>query len=193
MTVALVVIVVAFLFLRYALRDGSYIRQTQRENNAEDLKVTSLAETSRMKLSSIAFDHNQNIPKKYTCDGENINPPLTVSDVPDAAKSLVLIVDDPDAPGKTWVHWVLYNIDPSVTEIGENSVAKSAIQGMTDFGTASYGGPCPPSGTHRYFFRLYALDTMLDLSERAGKKEVEDAMQGHILDSAELIGLYGRG
>lgn len=146
-----------------------------------------------MKLSSPAFLNNQQIPSMYTCDGENVNPPLLFSEVPDNTKSLVLIVDDPDAPTKVWVHWVVFNIDPTTTDVLENSVPKGGIEGVTDFGKPGYGGPCPPSGSHRYFFKLYALDSILNLPQNSDKKAVEEAMQGHILDSAELVGLYERG
>lgn len=144
-----------------------------------------------MKIISFAFENNAKIPSKYTCDGENVNPPLSFTDIPASAKSLVLIVDDPDAPGGIWVHWVLFNIDPKIQEVLENSLSESGIEGVTSFGKAGYGGPCPPSGTHRYFFKLYALGTILNL-ENPNKEEVEKAMQGHILDKAELIGLYSR-
>ncbi len=145
-----------------------------------------------MKISSPAFEANQTIPSKYTCDGENINPPLQIYDVPAGAKSLVLISDDPDAPMGTWVHWTVWNILPETKEIGENSAPVGAVEGMTSFGNNGYGGPCPPSGTHRYFFKLYALDTILDLPQFAKAADVEKAMVGHILDKAELIGLYKR-
>lgn len=149
-----------------------------------------------MKITSAAFQHNGNMPSKYTCDGENINPPLSINDVPTAAKSLVLIVDDPDAPMGIWVHWTVWNIDPATTEIAENSVPKgidgSAVEGTTSFGERGYGGPCPPSGTHRYFFKLYALDTLLDLPSSAKAGDIEKAASGHILDKAELMGLYKR-
>lgn len=144
-----------------------------------------------MKIISSAFENNAKIPSKYTCDGENVNPSLSFTDIPASAKSLVLIVDDPDAPGGIWVHWVLFNIDPKIQEVLENSLSESGIEGVTSFGKAGYGGPCPPSGTHRYFFKLYALDKILNL-ENPNKEEVEKAMQGHILDKAELIGLYSR-
>lgn len=149
-----------------------------------------------MKITSTAFQHNGNIPPRYTCDGENINPPLTINDVPAQAKSLVLIVDDPDAPMGTWVHWTVWNIDPAITEISENSLPKgtyeAAVEGITSFGKTGYGGPCPPSGTHRYFFKLYALDILLDLPSSAKSADIEKATSGHILASAELIGLYKR-
>ncbi len=142
-----------------------------------------------MKLWSPEFEHNQLIPEKFTCDGEDINPTLNIEDIPLETKSLALIVDDPDAPMGTWVHWVVFNI-PIISKIEENSVP--GTQGMNDFRKLGYGGPCPPSGTHRYFFKLYALDCKLNLEEGARKKDVEEAMQGHILAQTELIGLYRR-
>lgn len=145
-----------------------------------------------MRISSPAFQHNQNIPSKYTCDGENINPPLQFSDIPGNAQSLVMISDDPDAPMGTWVHWTIWNIDPKTTEIAENSVPQGAIEGTTSFGETGYGGPCPPSGTHRYFFKLYALDTKLDLPTTTNAQDLKKSLQGHILAQAELIGLYKR-
>lgn len=145
-----------------------------------------------MKIESPAFKHNERIDSKYTCDGKNINPELLFPGVPSAAKSLVLIMDDPDAPMGTWVHWTLWNIDSKAIKIDENSVPKNAVEGMTDFKKPGYGGPCPPSGVHRYFFKLYALDTKLSLTPKAKKAEIEKAMEKHILEKAELIGLYVR-
>ena len=146
-----------------------------------------------MQIASDAFDNKHNIPAKFTCDGEDINPPLDFSEVPDEAKSLVLINDDPDAPEQTWVHWIVWNIDPSTEYIEENSIPAGSVEGVTSFGKRGYGGPCPPSGEHRYFFKLYALDIELDLPEDADKAELEEAMDGHIIDEAEFIGLYSRG
>jgi Raf kinase inhibitor-like YbhB/YbcL family protein len=146
----------------------------------------------QMKISSTAFEQNGQIPKKYTCDGSDVNPPLKFEGVPAEAKSLVLIVDDPDAPVGTWVHWILWNIDPKTSEIKENSVPKSAKQGMNDFRKHDYGGPCPPSGTHRYFFKLYALDITLNLGPNVTKGDIESSIKGHILEKAELIGIYKR-
>ncbi|MDD5730768.1 MAG: YbhB/YbcL family Raf kinase inhibitor-like protein [Candidatus Omnitrophica bacterium] len=142
-----------------------------------------------MKISSPEFKHNAFIPKKFTCDALDVNPELIIEDVPQNAKSLALIVDDPDAPMGTWVHWVVYDI-PVVSRIAENSVPGK--QGNNDFGRKNYGGPCPPSGTHHYFFKLFALDKTLDLSGAVNKKSLEKAMEGHILDKTELIGLYKR-
>lgn len=140
-------------------------------------------------LKSSAFEHNGFIPRKYTCQGEDINPPLIISGVSPEAKSLVLIMDDPDAPMGTWIHWTVWNIPPTTPEIGENSKPEG-IEGVTSFGKPGYGGPCPPSGTHRYFFKLYALDITLDLPTSAKKEDLEKTMAGHILDRAELVGLY---
>lgn len=145
-----------------------------------------------MQIFSPAFLNNQNIPGKYTCDGEGVNPPLEFKDVPSDAKSLVLIVDDPDASSGTWVHWTLWNIDPATTLIAENSLPPKVIAGQTSSGQNLYGGPCPPSGTHRYFFKLYALDSKLSISSFSLKEDLEKAMQGHIISQAELVGLYSR-
>jgi hypothetical protein len=137
-----------------------------------------------------AFSNNQRIPKRYTCDGENVSPPLTINGVPEGTKSLVLICDDPDAPMGTWDHWVVWDIQ--VTQnVKENSVP--GTQGINSWGKKSYGGPCPPSGTHRYFFKIYALDTRLGLKPDSRKSDVEKAMKGHVLAQGELVGLYSRG
>lgn len=144
------------------------------------------------RISSHAFEHHGSIPAKYTCDGADINPSFTIENVPDNAESLVFIVDDPDAPMGVWVHWVLWNINPRTKEIKENTVPDGAHQGINDFGKRDYGGPCPPSGTHRYFFKLYALDTSLELRSDARKADVVKAMAGHIITDAQIIGLYKR-
>ncbi len=143
-----------------------------------------------MKLKSSQFEQGESIPTKYTCDGEDISPPFSIENVPEGAESLTLIVDDPDAPGQTWDHWVVWNISPDTESIPEDSVP--GTQGVNDFGKHDYGGPCPPDGEHRYFFKLYALDTKLDLNENSKKSEVEDAMEGHVLEEDELMGVYAR-
>jgi len=142
---------------------------------------------SAMELTSPAFTNQGFIPRKFTCQGEDVNPPLFISNIPSGAKSLALVVDDPDAPMGTWVHWVVFDI-PIVNRIEENS--SLGKEGINDFGRKRYGGPCPPSGTHRYFFKIYALDTLLNLKEGITKEELENAMQGHILAEAQLVGLY---
>ena len=143
--------------------------------------------TSSLSVASPAFEDNSPIPPKYTCQGENINPPISIEHIPADTKSLVLIVDDPDAPGGNFDHWIVWNILPTET-ILENTIP--GTEGKNDYGINHYKGPCPPSGTHRYFFKVYALDTMLDLKSGNDKKTVEKAMQQHILASGELIGLY---
>jgi len=155
-------------------------------------KTPPVFNTSSMHITSSAFAHKEPIPSKYTCDGEDVSPPLVFADVPNDAKSLVLINDDPDAPRGTWVHWTMWNIDPTVREVPENTVPPASVEGTTSFGKPGYGGPCPPSGTHRYFFKLYALDTLLDLAPETDAATLEKAMDGHILAQAELIGLYQR-
>jgi Raf kinase inhibitor-like YbhB/YbcL family protein len=145
-----------------------------------------------MRIWSPAFEHNGFIPEKYTCDGENINPSLFIEDVPQKAKSLVLIVDDPDAPLGTFTHWVLFNIPPETFEIKEGEVPANALQGLNDFGNLNYGGPCPPSGVHRYFFNLYALDEVLKLKEGVKRKILESEMEPFIIAQAVLMGRYER-
>lgn len=140
-----------------------------------------------MKLISPAFSNNSFIPKEYTGLGADVNPPLVIENIPVGAKSLALIVDDPDAPAGTWVHWVVFDI-PVVSKIDKDSIPGKF--GMTDSGRPQYHGPNPPSGTHRYFFKIYALDKILGLKEGINKQTLEKAMQGHILDKAELIGLF---
>ena len=145
-----------------------------------------------LQLVSPVFKHNEFIPEKYTCDGKDINPPLLIENIPSGTKSMALIVDDPDAPAGTWVHWVVWNISPDTKEMKESSVPEGAQQGVNDFRKHQYGGPCPPSGTHRYFFKLYALDTMLNLGSKAKKSDLEQAMKGHILEKTELVGRFRR-
>jgi Raf kinase inhibitor-like YbhB/YbcL family protein len=145
-----------------------------------------------IKIASAAFTQNGSIPEKYTCDGSDVSPPLTIENVPPEAKSLALIVDDPDAPAGTWVHWVAWNIDPATKEIKENSIPPGTQEGMSDFRKRGYGGPCPPGGTHRYFFKLYALDTLLTLGPKTTKDLLEQAMKRHIVAQSELIGRYKR-
>jgi Raf kinase inhibitor-like YbhB/YbcL family protein len=149
-------------------------------------------EMDALRISSPAFEDNGSIPVKYTCDGANVSPPLRIDNVPSGAKSLALIVDDPDAPRGIWVHWVVCNIDPKTRELKEDTVPEDSVQGINDFETYNYGGPCPPSGTHRYFFKLYALDAPLSFSADAGKAGLEKAMRGHVIAQTQIVGLYRR-
>ena len=147
-------------------------------------------------ITSTAFQPNGMIPTKYTCDGEDVSPPLAWKEAPAGTESFALISDDPDAPGKTWVHWVLYNVPATANGLPEGGLQSGVIdageEGSTDFGRVGYGGPCPPSGVHRYYFKLYALDTTLSLPSSTTRKDLEKAMQGHTLAQAELMGKYSR-
>lgn len=146
-----------------------------------------------IKITSPAFAQGAMIPKQYSCDGAAINPPLNFSNIPQDAKSLVLIVDDPDAPMATFTHWLVWNISPQTLEIKENSLPQKAIEGTNTGGTTKYVSPCPPSGQHRYFFKIYALNTVLDLPSNTNKASLEQALSGHIIASGELMGIYKRG
>ena len=150
-----------------------------------------------MELTSSAFSEGRMIPGKYTCDGSDVSPPLNWKAAPTGTKSYVLICDDPDAPVGTWVHWVYYDIPAETESLPENVAtdeqpAHGGTQGINDFRKIGYGGPCPPGGTHRYYFKLFALDTLLDLSSGATKKQVLKAMENHIIGQAQLMGKYRR-
>ena len=150
-----------------------------------------------MTVTSSAFHDGGMIPARYTCDGGNISPPLHWSDVPENVKSFALISDDPDAPAGTWVHWVVYNIPAESAGLPEDfpitaTFPDGTVQGMTDFGSIGYGVPCPPSGTHRYFFKVYALDTLLNLPPGITKQQLLNAMEGHVLSQGQLMGKYAR-
>ncbi|MBI5324086.1 MAG: YbhB/YbcL family Raf kinase inhibitor-like protein [Ignavibacteriae bacterium] len=148
-----------------------------------------------IQITSNAFSEGEMIPKVYTCEGKDISPPLSWNNLPGGTKSLALINDDPDAPVGTWIHWVIFNIPPTETGLkeaipAEKILANGTRQGITDFRRVGYGGPCPPSGTHRYFFKLYALDKMLELEAGSTKAQLLTAMEGHILGQGQLIGKY---
>src|SRR5437899_4245075 len=145
---------------------------------------------AKMKITSSAFQEGSDIPSKFSRDGGNVNPPLRFEGTPPNAKSLVLIVDDPDAPVGLFTHWLVWNIDPKTTQIAENSVPKGAVQGTNDFPGQRYDGPQPPSGTHRYYFKIFAFDRMLDLKAGAKRREVDAAMKGHVIAQGELMGRY---
>jgi len=150
-----------------------------------------------IQVESSAFTEGSMIPVKYTCDGEDVSPPLRWGNLPISTKSIALISDDPDAPVGTWVHWVLYNLPPDVRDLPENippkkTLENGAVHGTNDFKRLGYGGPCPPGGTHRYFFKIYALDTKIDLAPGASKAQLVKAMEGHVLESGQLMGKYKR-
>jgi Raf kinase inhibitor-like YbhB/YbcL family protein len=143
-----------------------------------------------MKISSPSFNSGEKIPKKYTCEGPNISPPLNFSDVPANTKSFVLMVEDQDAEAKPWVHWLVFNIPPSTRKFEEDSIAPGATQGLCNGNTFGYEGPCPPENEHSYLFRLYALDIRLTIPDASDRKVVLREMEGHIISEATLIGLY---
>lgn len=159
----------------------------------------SKGKTSKMtiRVTSSAFAEGGSIPSKYTCDGANVSPPLKWTSIPEGTRSIALIADDPDAPRGTWVHWVVYDLPASLRELPEGvppdrTMANGGKQGTNDFGKIGYGGPCPPSGTHRYFFKVYALDRALGLAPGATKAQLLKAMEGHVLAEGQLMGKYAR-
>jgi hypothetical protein len=194
----LVTVIFITIFLLLVLSSGCIQQKgeekiEEREKGNKEVIKEKMDIINEFKLKSPAFENNEKIPRKYTCQGDDINPPLKIEGTPpEGAKSLVLIVDDPDAPMGTWDHWLVWNIPPIVSSIEENSVPEGAVQGKNSWGNNKYGGPCPPSGTHRYFFKLYALDTTLDISENSQKKDLEEAMEDHILAQTKLVGLYAK-
>jgi Raf kinase inhibitor-like YbhB/YbcL family protein len=177
----LVLLLSALIFLSF---------KNNQKPNQKPLKVSQ--NKAMIKIKSPVFNQEEMIPEKYTCNGEDFNPPLLIENVPEEAKSLVLIVDDPDAPMGTFTHWLVWNIDPKIKEIKENSVPEGAVLGTNDFGKTAYGGPCPPFGTHRYYFKVYALDTVLDLPKGSNRLQLEKAMMGNVLDSGELMGKFSK-
>src|SRR5438093_11479870 len=152
--------------------------------------VFNMNAATSISITSPAFQGGGDIPAKFTCNGTNVSPGLQISGVPNEAKSLVLIVDDPDAPRGLFTHWLVWNNQPKPTQVAENSAPAGAVQGTSDFGKRNYGGPWTPSGTHRYFFKIFALDTKLDLKPSARRAELDAAMRGHILAQGELMARY---
>ena len=148
--------------------------------------------TEMLKISTPAFMEGGIIPAKYTCDGKDVSPPLAIDGVGSSAKSLVLIVDDPDAPAGTWTHWLVWNIEPGVTDILEDSVPEGAVSGRNDFGKTKYGGPCPPLGIHRYFFKIFALDILIDLPEGTTRGKLEAAMKDHVVAQGHIMATYSK-
>jgi len=146
---------------------------------------------AKMKITSSAFQEGGNIPSKFTCDGSDSSPPLQIAEVPSGAKSLALVVDDPDAPSGLFTHWIVWNISPQTNAIAEGS-APNGVQGTNHFGKSGYGGPCPPPGTHRYYFKIFALDRELNLPAGAKRNQLDAAMKGHIVAQGELMGRYSR-
>jgi hypothetical protein len=152
--------------------------------------ILNINAASSISITSPSFEAAGDIPAKFTCHGTNVSPELQISSVPNEAKSLVLIVDDPDAPRGLFTHWIVWNIDPKTIRVAENSAPTAGVQGTNDFSKRNYGGPCPPFGTHRYFFKIFALDTKLELKSSARRAELDAAMRGHVLAQGELMGRY---
>jgi Raf kinase inhibitor-like YbhB/YbcL family protein len=188
-TVIIIVIIILALAALIVYRNSGGRTTTF---NAPSSANTQINTTTPMTISSSAFLDSQAIPKQYTCDGDGINPPLQFNDVPGEAKSLALLVEDPDAPTGTWIHWLMWNIPPAVTEIAQNSVPQGAVQGQGSSGQNVFGAPCPPSGIHHYIFTVYVLDSKLTLPSYSTAENLQSAMQGHIITQAQIIGLYGR-
>ena len=184
-------IIVIFLMYSCQSKDEEKVQiNTTEEKKEKEVNM-------QFKLTSPAFEEEGMIPKKYTCDAEDISPPLTWESVPEGTKSLAIICDDPDAPVGTWVHWVLFNLPPDTKKLIEEvstteTLENGAKQGTNDFGNIGYGGPCPPGGTHRYFFKLYAMDIMLNLEAGIKKTDLLNAMEGHIIFETQLMGKYTR-
>ncbi len=187
-----ILIILAIIIFLYGcateVKQPEPIQQPSVQETAQEQVRADEVDYMSLTISSTAFKNHGDMPSKYSCDGEDINPPLRISGVPLGAKSLVLIVDDPDAPVGVWNHWIVWNIPPETTSIKEDSVP--GIQGLNSWGRNDWGGPCPPSGTHSYMFKLYALDTELDIDAESDKVDVESAMEEHILEEAELVGKY---
>lgn len=182
------------LFLSMAISvEGQSNKKKENQNSKKEGKGR-----MDLEITNDIFNEGEIIPDKYTCSGEDISPPLNWSDVPEAAQSLALICDDPDAPGQTWVHWVIYNIPVDSDSLNENvptdkKLKNGILQGENDFGQIGYGGPCPPPGpAHRYLFKLYALDKKVDLSPGASKEDLLDTMEGHIIAQDKLMGKFSK-
>jgi Raf kinase inhibitor-like YbhB/YbcL family protein len=180
-------IAIIILILVVAVATVFFLFRFRNEDRPTLLPITQ----GSMNFSSPAFGNGQLIPSAYTCDGADERPPFAINGVPENAKSLAIIVDDPDASAGDWVHWLAWNIDPTVSKI-EGTLPPDAVEGTTDFKRTGWGGPCPPSGVHRYQFKLYALDDPIDLDKSAKKADLERAMQGHVIEGAAFVGKYAR-
>lgn len=192
-TIGFVIIVFAGFWYAHTHNTNKTNQQDTATNQSKSLNnlQEKMSET-KFQIKSNVFNNNEEIPQKYSCDGENVNPPLIIENIPEGTKSLVLIVDDPDAPIGVFTHWILFNISPDTNFIDENSVPEGALQGINDFKKVEYDGPCPPHGTHRYYFRLYAINDLLNLQNGATRGDVEKAFQDKIIDETVLMGTYTR-
>jgi Raf kinase inhibitor-like YbhB/YbcL family protein len=189
-TVFLVIFGSVILYLFLASRGIDFTKITLLRPSSE--KPQSETYPGKIKITSTAFENDGAIPTKYTCSGADVNPPLVISGVPSNARSLALIIEDPDAPYKTWAHWIVYNISPKTTTIWENSTPWGAVLGENDFGIGPYRGPCPPIGQHRYIFRIYALSKVPNLDAGANRDKFLAEIKAHILDTNELVGTFSK-
>ena len=183
------IIVIGIVLVLVLIAVFVFVRSGQK---VDESKLTSNSKISTMMLSSEAFSDNSEIPVKYSCDGQKINPPLKISNAPANAQSLALIIEDPDAPGGTFIHWTMWNIKPNATFIAEGAVPEGAVQGLNSADKVGYTPMCPPSGIHHYHFKVFALGTTLNLASGSKFADVVKAMEGHIIDQASLVGLYKR-
>ncbi len=177
----IVVVSVAILTLVYYIVSGRKSEQPSVPGKYNPMIVT-----------SAKFNNSSPIPSIYSCDGKSINPPITIEKIPTNTKSLILIMDDPDAPTGTFTHWLLWNIPPNISELKENSIPEKSVVGSNSAGKIGYIGPCPPSGKHRYFFRIYVLDILLNLPQGSSRDQLERAMENHVVSKGELMGTYSR-
>jgi Raf kinase inhibitor-like YbhB/YbcL family protein len=181
---AIILVLAAIVYYRgFRVNRATFVNSSLNSSTNTTIPVT---------ISSPVFQNGQPIPKKYTCDDQGTNPPLQFSDVPKQTQSLALVIDDPDTAVGTWTHWLVWNIDPRATSIAENSVPTGAVQGQTSSGQNVYGGPCPPSGTHHYHFKLFALDGKLTIPSYSDISAFQQAINGHVISQAELVGVYSR-
>jgi len=187
-TALLVILTICIMMLGCTTESSETDKQTEEADAPKDTIKQEIISVG-LTLSSPEFEHRKKIPSKFTCQGEDINPELNIAGVPEGTKSFVLIMDDPDAPFGVWDHWIVWNINPSTEKISEDSVPRGALQGINNWGRNDYGGPCPPA-KHNYEFKLYAIDTTLELNEGATKGEVMSSIQNHIIENTKLIGTY---
>ncbi len=178
-----------FIFLVVLIGAGLYVYYINSPYST-GVKRTFFGKLESMTISSTSFSNQGKIPKKYTCDDANVNPPLTFNAIPPSSRSLLVIAEDRDSNPKDFTHWTIFDLNPSINGLNENSVPDQATEGVNSFGNIGYDGPCPPNGTHRYVFKLFALDSVLGLERGAKKEEILSKIQGHILDEAELVGTY---
>lgn len=188
--VAIIAIIILIAAVIFTLSQKNQSKKNIPVGKSPEISVNIKTRNQNMILKSSAFSDNQTIPAVYTCDGKNVSPPLTIAEVPAEAKSLALIVEDPDAPAGTWYHWLVWNINPATKEIRQEATISETVEDTNSFGKIGYGGPCPPSGTHHYIFTLYALDSDVSLPPSTTANKLKEAINSHIITQTSLTGLY---